>query len=140
LGPFLVFGSELYVKQELTPKNSPISLGGILGLYTIPIKRNSYFPVPEVNIIASGFGEESPFYCGWKCSYKSYWRHVALDLGRFDSETPSIDGDPPYLVQTAFLGWYQLNCFNGKGINAEFAVEYFKSHIMQYKLYTSLIF
>jgi hypothetical protein len=137
LGPFLVFGSELYVKQELTPKNSPISLGGILGVYTIPIKRGSYFPVPEINLIASGFGKESPFYCGWKCSYRSYWRFVGLDLMRFDSETPSIDGDPPYFAQAVFLGWYQLNCFNRRNISAEFAVEYFKNNIMEYRFFVS---
>jgi len=139
IGPFLIFGSEFYVKQELTPKDSPISLGGILGVYTIPIERDSYFPVPEIELIASGFGETSPFYCGWKCSYKSYWKFVALDLGRFGSETPSIDGSPPYWVQTVLLGWYQVNFFEkGGGINAEFAVEYFKSNIMQYRFFLSL--
>jgi hypothetical protein len=137
LAPFLIFGSELYVKQELTPKNSPISLGGILGVYTIPIERDSYFPVPEINLIASGFGKRSPFYCGWKCSYRSYWRFVGLDLVRFDSETPSIDGTPPYLAQAVFLGWYQLDCFNRRNINAEFAVEYFKNHIMEYRFFVS---
>jgi len=138
LGPLLLFGSELYVKQELTPKNSPVSLGMILGLYTIPISRDSYYPVPEINIIASGFGATSPFYCGWKCSYRSYWRFVDLDLGRFDFETPSIDGTPPYLVQAGFLGWYQLDCLKRGGINVEFEVEYFNSHIMQYRFFVSL--